>query len=90
MRTIPDIPIKFTRFPDDYVNDINGWAFDKETIPALTALIGCKYIKKEKIKFLPKAGLERWFIIILLIESIKYILYFPIGRILLNNNQVPS
>lgn len=32
MRVIPDIPIKYTRFPDNYVNDINGWAFDKETI----------------------------------------------------------
>jgi len=32
MRIIPEIPIKYTRFPDNYVNDINGWAFDKETI----------------------------------------------------------
>ena len=32
MRVIPDIPLKYTRFPDNYVNDINGWAFDKETI----------------------------------------------------------
>lgn len=32
MRVIPDIPIKYTRFPDNYVNDINGWAFDRETI----------------------------------------------------------
>lgn len=32
MRVIPDIPIKYTWFPENYVNDINGWAFDKETI----------------------------------------------------------
>lgn len=32
MRVIPDIPIKYNRFPSDYINDINGWAFDKETI----------------------------------------------------------
>jgi MoaA/NifB/PqqE/SkfB family radical SAM enzyme len=32
MRVIPDIPIMYNRFPCDYVNDINGWAFDKETI----------------------------------------------------------
>lgn len=32
MRVVPEIPIKFTRFPDDYVNDINGWAFDRQTI----------------------------------------------------------
>jgi len=31
-RTIPDIPLVYERFPDDYVNDINGWAFDEETI----------------------------------------------------------
>lgn len=32
MRVIPDIPIKYSKFPDNYINDINGWAFDKETI----------------------------------------------------------
>jgi MoaA/NifB/PqqE/SkfB family radical SAM enzyme len=32
MRVIPDIPIKFSRFPDNYVNDINGWAFDRKTV----------------------------------------------------------
>lgn len=34
MRIIPEIPLKYTRFPDGYVNDINGWAFDKATIEA--------------------------------------------------------
>lgn len=34
MRVIPNIPIKFTRFPNNYVNDINGWSFDKATIEA--------------------------------------------------------
>jgi MoaA/NifB/PqqE/SkfB family radical SAM enzyme len=32
MKIIPDIPIKFERFPDGYVNDINGWAFDRATV----------------------------------------------------------
>lgn len=32
MKVIPEIPVKYSRFPDGYVNDINGWAFDKETI----------------------------------------------------------
>ena len=32
MRFIPEIPIKFERFPSGYINDINGWAFDKATI----------------------------------------------------------
>ncbi len=40
---------------------------NKETIPAIAALIGCKYIKKSKINFFPEKGVERWFIIILLI-----------------------
>lgn len=32
MKIIPEIPIKYTRFPDNYINDVNGWAFDKATI----------------------------------------------------------
>lgn len=32
MRVIPEIPVKFSRFPDNYINDINGWAFDRKTI----------------------------------------------------------
>lgn len=32
MKIIPEIPVKFERFPDGYVNDINGWAFDRTTI----------------------------------------------------------
>jgi MoaA/NifB/PqqE/SkfB family radical SAM enzyme len=34
MKIMPDIPIKFDRFPDNYINDINGWAFDRATIEA--------------------------------------------------------
>ncbi len=29
---IPDIPQVFERFPSNYINDINGWAFDQKTI----------------------------------------------------------
>ena len=36
---------------------------NKESIPAIAALIGCKYIKKIKINFFPKQGLEKWFIL---------------------------
>jgi MoaA/NifB/PqqE/SkfB family radical SAM enzyme len=32
VKFVPDIPTKFERFPDGYVNDINGWAFDRATI----------------------------------------------------------
>lgn len=28
----PQVPRVFDKFPDNYINDINGWAFDKETI----------------------------------------------------------
>ena len=40
---------------------------DKESIPAISALIGCIYIAKEKISLIPAAGLERWLIVSLLI-----------------------
>ncbi len=32
MKIYPNIEIKFEQFPDDYINDIHGWAFDKKTI----------------------------------------------------------
>ena len=32
MKAIPDISIKYKRFPDNYINDIYGWAFHKNTI----------------------------------------------------------
>lgn len=42
----------------------------KESIPVISALIGCIYIKKIKIKFIPSDGLERWLIVILLITPL--------------------
>lgn len=42
-------------------------ALDKESIVALSALIGCIFIKKEPIKLIPESGLEKKFFIILLI-----------------------
>ena len=32
MKIVPDIPVKYLKFPDHYINDVNGWAFDKTTI----------------------------------------------------------
>lgn len=32
MKSIPNIPAKFKSFPENYINDINGWGFDKATI----------------------------------------------------------
>ena len=40
---------------------------DKGSIPVIAALIGCRYIKKVKITLLPKEGIERWLVLILLI-----------------------
>lgn len=40
---------------------------DKESIPAIMALVGCRYIKKIKIKLLSGSGVERWLIIVLLV-----------------------
>lgn len=43
-------------------------ALDKETIPAIAALIGCLIIKKNKMSLLPKQGIERWMVLALLIS----------------------
>ncbi len=32
MKKYPNVSIKFNKFPKGYINDINGWAFDKNTI----------------------------------------------------------
>jgi len=40
---------------------------DKESIPVIAALIGCRYVKKVKIRLLPKEGIEKWLIIVLLV-----------------------
>jgi len=40
---------------------------DKESIPVIAALIGCRYIKKTKIKLLPEKGFARWFVVFMII-----------------------
>jgi len=32
MQVIPEIPIVYDKFPDNYINDVNGWAFSEEII----------------------------------------------------------
>ena len=32
MQVIPEIPIIYDKFPDNYVNDVNGWAFNEEIV----------------------------------------------------------
>ena len=46
----------------------------KEQIVAISALVGCKYIKKIRIYFIPKKGMERWLVIILLLTPIVTVL----------------
>jgi len=43
---------------------------DKELIPVIAALIGCRYIKKIKIKLVPKEGVERWLVLLFIISPI--------------------
>ncbi len=52
---------------------------NKETIVALSTLIGCRFIKKIKIKLLPPDKLARWLVILLLITQVFTVL----------NNQEP-
>ena len=42
----------------------------KESISVISALVGCIYIKKIKIRFIPAGGLERWLVVILLITPL--------------------
>jgi MoaA/NifB/PqqE/SkfB family radical SAM enzyme len=32
MQVIPNIPVIYDKFPDNYINDVNGWAFSEEII----------------------------------------------------------
>lgn len=41
---------------------------DKELIPAIAAFIGCKYIKRVNISFMPKGGIERGLILIMILS----------------------
>jgi len=52
---------------------------NKESIVAISALIGCRYVSRIKVKFVPPDGIERWLILILLITPFFTVL----------NNQEP-
>jgi len=47
---------------------------DKESITVISALIGCRFIKKEKIKLIPKMGTERWLVLILIFMPVITVL----------------
>ena len=47
---------------------------DKKSIPAIMAFIGCRYIAKHKIKFLPLPGIERKLILLLFLGSVATVL----------------
>ena len=53
---------------------------DKESISAISALIGCIVIKKEQINLIPKSGVERWLVVILL--------FVPFFTVLTNQDPV--
>lgn len=52
-------------------------ALDKQSIPAIVALLGCRYIQNIKIRLIPKKGIERFFVIVLLITPIITVLNNP-------------
>ena len=47
---------------------------DKKSIPAIMAFIGCRYIAKHKINFLPLPGIERNLILLLFLGSVVTVL----------------
>lgn len=49
-------------------------AFDKNTIPAIMAFVGCRYVAKKRVSLLPPQGLERKLIIIFFIGCIATVL----------------
>ncbi len=55
-------------------------ALNKESITAIAALIGCIIIKKERFYLIPKGGIEKWIVVLLLI--------LPIFSILTNSEPV--
>ena len=40
---------------------------DKGSIPAIAAMVGCIFIKKQKMSFIPKKGVEKWLLIVFLL-----------------------
>ena len=40
---------------------------NKETIPAIIAMVGCIFIKKQRMSFLPKKGVEKWLLVVFLL-----------------------
>jgi len=58
------LPVK-TDFDFPFIPPLN-----KSSIPVIMALIGCVFIKRIKIRLIPKNGPERWLIIVLLITPL--------------------
>jgi len=50
---------------------------DKSTIPNISALIGCWFIKGKRIQFLPKSKVARWLIIIFILSPFITVLLNP-------------
>lgn len=64
-------------------------SMNKETIPAIMALIGCKYIAKEDIKILPPKGIERNLILLFFIGAIGTV-FTNSDSIVVGNSYLPG
>ena len=49
-------------------------SLNKDTIPAIMAFLGCKYIAKENVKILPPKGIERNLILLLFLGAVGTVL----------------
>jgi len=59
---------------------------DKKSIPAIMAFIGCRYIAKRKVTFLPPSGIERKLIILLFLGSVATVITNGEAVVELNRN----
>ncbi len=77
-RNLPIIPATFWTIVGGYLVLPVKVAIDaplipplnKESLSAVAAFIGCVYVKKRKISFIPKIGIERWLVVILLLSPL--------------------
>ena len=64
-------------------------SMNKETIPAIMAFLGCKYIAKEDVKILPPKGIERNLILLFFLGAIGTVLTNG-DPIVVGNNYLPG
>lgn len=64
-------------------------SMNKETIPAIMAFLGCKYIAKEDVKILPPKGIERNLILLFFLGAVGTVLTNG-DPIVVGNNYLPG